>query len=329
MGNSTTLFGIAGLLGMVALPLLADGNSDGSCWLRDAASPEKSVVYTLCEQGAVWSTANGGVAWVKHETGATERLRAMAFIDVNRGFVIGDHGLLLATEDGGKKWQARPLETKEHLMDITFVGESGWMSGFQGVLLHSEDGGRTWSKQETGTTQTLETVYFLDQNHGWSVGWAGTILLTTDGGKSWKHVQSDAANWSLTSVQFKDPQNGWMVGFAGQILGTHDGGLTWQAQKSPISGWLTSIILDAANRVWVTYDDGVLVSEDGGGTWKAVPIEGQYFLCKLVKVDQAIWVIGQSAALKQTGGKWSKIETLVPNRALGLETTATGGSTAH
>ena len=267
-----------------------------------------------------------GATWTKNETGAKERLRAMAFLDANRGFVIGDHGLLLATEDGGKKWQARPLETKEHLMDVTFVGESGWISGFQGVLLHSADGGRTWTKQKTGTTQTLETVFFLDQDHGWTVGWAGTILLTTDGGKTWKQVRSDAATWSLTSVQFRDPQNGWMVGFAGQILRSHDGGLTWQAQASPIKSWLTSVLFDSSNRGWITYDDGFLVSEDGGESWKNVPLEGQYFLSRLLKVDQSLWVIGQSVALKQSGGlKWTKIDSLVPNRSLGLDTTASSG----
>lgn len=320
------VFALAGLLWISVLPLLGDGAADGSCWMRDAAAPTQSVVYTVCEQGAVWSTADGGATWTKRETGATERLRAMAFLDANRGFVTGDHGLLLSTGDGGKKWQVLPLETKEHLMDVTFVGESGWISGFQGVLLHSTDGGRTWTKQNTGTTQTLETIFFLDQDHGWTVGWAGTILLTTDGGKTWKHVQSDAATWSLTSVQFRDPQNGWMVGFAGQILRSRDGGLTWQIQESPVQGWLTSVLFDSSNRGWITYDDGFLVSEDGGGSWKAVPIEGQYFLSKLLKVDKSLWVIGQSVVLKQTGGlKWAKIESLVPNRSLGLDATSSSG----
>jgi photosystem II stability/assembly factor-like uncharacterized protein len=320
---------LAGLLGMSILPLLADGGGDGSCWLRDASAPARSVVYTLCEQGAVWSTPDGGATWAKRDTGAKERLRALAFVDATRGYVVGDHGLFLATADGGKSWQAQSLGTKEHLMDITFVGESGWLSGFQGVLLHSTDGGRTWTKQETGTTQTLETVYFLDQDHGWSVGWAGTILLTTDGGKHWKHVQSDAANWSLTAVHFRDPKTGWMVGFAGQILRTHDGGLTWQVQPSPVKGWLTSVQFDSSNRGWITYDDGFLVSEDGGKSWKAVPIEGQYFLGKLLSVDRSLWAIGQSVVLKQADGlKWSRISSLVPNRSLGVDATPTTPTSA-
>jgi photosystem II stability/assembly factor-like uncharacterized protein len=324
--NRSTLITVVGLCGIAVLPVLA-ADTTGECWMRDGAAPSKSTVYALCEQGSLWATADGGTTWSKRETTAKERLRAMAFVDDKRGFVIGDHGLLLATADGGHKWETRTIDTTEHLMDITFVGESGWISGFQGVLFHTSDGGRTWEKQKTGTTQTLETVYFFDATHWWAVGWAGTILLTTDGGKIWKPVLSDAATWSLTSVSFKDPQNGWMVGFAGQILRTRDGGLTWKALTSPVKGWLTSIAFDSGNRGWITYDDGFLVSDDGGETWKSSPLDGQNFLAKLIKVDQAVWAMGQSVMFKQApGGKWAKIQSLSPNH-LGTETATASTST--
>ena len=204
------------------------------------------------------------------------------------------------------------MDTKQHLMDITFVGESGWVAGYQGLMLHTGDGGRTWSKQATKTSQTLETVFFLDADHGWSVGWSGTILRTSNGGKNWEEIHSDAT-WSLTSVYFQDAQNGWMVGFAGQILRSRDGGTTWQAQPSPVKAWLTAVCFDSAHRGWITYDDGFLLSEDGGNTWKPVSTGRRFFLSKLFRVSDSLWAIGQSAMLKQTGGlSWKKIDTLVP-----------------
>ncbi|SPE36599.1 Glycosyl hydrolase, BNR repeat-containing protein [Candidatus Sulfopaludibacter sp. SbA6] len=300
------------LMGMCALPLLAGSSSERSCWLRDAASPANSVVYALCEQGGLWTTTDGGSTWTRHETGATGRARAMAFLDAKRGFVIGDRGMLLATEDGGMEWQARPIDTKEHLMDITFAGESGWIVGYQGVILHSTDGGRTWTKQKAGTTQTLETIFLLDANHGWVTGWAGTILRTSDGGQTWEKISAAAASWSLTSVYFRDTKNGWMVGFAGQILRSRDGGATWQTETSPVKSWLTAVEFDGSNRGWIAYDDGLLVSEDGGDTWKTVPVGGRFFLAKLLQVNDSMWAMGQSVMLKSDAMKWSRIESLVP-----------------
>jgi len=300
------------LLAVCALPLLA---ADQSCWLRDAAAPGNGVVYTLCEQGGLWASLDAGATWSKRDTAAPERARAMAFLDAEHGFVIGDRGMLLSTEDGGKKWQPVPLESKERLMDITFVGQSGWIAGYQGLILRSTDGGRTWARQKTGTTQTLETLFFLDDTHGWVVGWAGTILRTSDGGQTWERVSADAASWSLTSVYFRDARNGWMVGFAGQILRSKDGGATWQVQASPVKSWLTAVAFDNSGRGWIAYDEGLLVSEDGGETWKSDPVGGRFFLAKLLTVNGKLWAMGQSVMLEQADGlKWKRLDSLAPGR---------------
>ena len=308
---------LAALVGVAVFPLAAQTPQGRSCWLRDAAAPAGSVVYALCEQGSYWSTADAGATWTRGDTGAAERLRAMAFVDAKRGFVIGDRGLMMATEDGGKTWKARTLGVKPHLMDIGFVGESGWVAGYQGTILHTEDGGRTWSKQDAKTNQTLEAISFADKDNGWVVGWSGTILRTSDGGKNWNVVKCEGATWSLSSIYFKDSRNGWLVGFNGQILRSRDGGTTWQPQASPVKSWLTNITFDSAGRGWITYDDGLLLSEDAGETWKAVPVAGRFFLSKLQKVRDELWAIGQTTILKQDGMKWTKITSLTTNSTTG------------
>src|SRR5690242_16213400 len=92
------------VFGLLAIPVFADG----SCWLRDAASPANSTVYALCEQGVLWRTTDGGAKWTSQSTGAKQPLRAMAFLDTMRGLAVGDGGVILGTDDGGKTWSARP-----------------------------------------------------------------------------------------------------------------------------------------------------------------------------------------------------------------------------
>jgi len=114
----------------------------------------------------------------------------------------------------------------------------------------------------------------------------------------------------VTAIYFSDISNGWLVGFNGQILRTTDGGSNWKIQPSPVKSWLTSLAFDAAGKGWITFDDGLLTSDDSGATWKRVPFEGRYFLAKLLRVGPALWAIGQSAVMQQDGTKWKRIETL-------------------
>ncbi len=291
------------------------GAQETTCRFRDGAAPTASVAYVLCEPGTVMVTADGGATWAARNTGAKGRLRAIAFTDATRGFVAGDGGLLLATEDGGKTWQARQTGVTDSLTDIEFAGQSGWISGYMGVMLHSGDGGRTWTRQTSGTSQSLESIFFLDAEHGWAVGWAGTILRTSNGGQTWEQIKASAASWSLSSVYFRDAKNGWAVGFAGEILRSRDGGATWDAQTSPVKGWLTCVLFDGSNRGWITADDALLVSEDGGESWRSVPVDNRAFLSKLFRVKDLLWALGPFQGMKQADAKfaWQKIEKLVPS----------------
>lgn len=291
---------------------VAAAQQDRTCWLRDGTSPAPSLVYLLCEQGAVMVTTDGGATWSSRDTAATGHLRNIDFMDINHGVAVGDDGLLVTTGDGGKTWQVRKTGVKHHLLAVQFVGQSGWAGGFDGTILHSADGGATWEPQASATKEALEGMFFLDANRGWAVGWAGTILRTTDGGKTWVPSKTDAASWSLTAVYFRDAQNGWIAGFGGQILRSRDGGVTWTTLKSPVKSWLTSIAFDKANRGWITSDENLLVSEDGGETWRTIAVEDKLFLSQLIPVNGALWAVGQLGVLKQADGlNWKKIDTLV------------------
>jgi photosystem II stability/assembly factor-like uncharacterized protein len=318
LASLVTVLAVSMLWQVAASAQVAASGQDSNCWLRDGVSPAKSLVYLLCEQGGLRVTTDGGATWSSRSTGAKGHLRNIEFSDANHGFAVGDEGVLVATADGGKTWEPRKTGVTDNLTAIQFVGQSGWVTGYSGVILHSADGGATWAPQTTGTKESLENVFFLDAEHGWVVGWAGMILRTTDGGKTWQQVRSDAASWSLTSVYFGDANNGWIVGFSGQILRSRDGGVTWTAQTSPVRSSLSSILFGSSNRGWITADDSLLVSDDGGETWKDTKVADQLFLCQLITVNGSPWAIGQLGVLRQTGpgAAWKKIESLVPDDPL-------------
>src|SRR5688572_25158405 len=75
--------------------------------------------------------------------------------------------------------------------------DRGWAVGDRGVIWHTSDGGRSWKQQQSPTQCRLEAVQFLDGEIGWAVGGCtqpythlteGVVLRTRDGGKSWSPV---------------------------------------------------------------------------------------------------------------------------------------------
>ena len=295
-------------LALGVMPLAAFAADERTCNMRDAALPTNSITYVLCEQGLLLVTNDDGATWAQRKIASTGTLRAVAFLDVNRGLTVGDGGAILATADAGRTWQPRVSGTTENLTDIQMVGEEGWLAGYDGVMLHTADGGKTWSKENTGQSLSLEALYFLDAQNGWAVGWSAMVLHTVDGGKKWQQVKIPGAQWSLSSIDFPDAKNGWISGFAGQLYRTKNGGATWEAKKTPVSGWLTSVGFDAAKRGWITTDAGFLLSEDGGETWKPQPTENQLFLNKILRSTGTAWALGPFGMLKQTTGtQWKKI----------------------
>src|SRR5262249_43982880 len=112
------------------------------------------------------------------------------------GWIVGDGGLVLRTENEGVVWQAParplPLGIPETFDFRTVFSRDGhvWLAGNPGTTIwHSPDAGRTWQMQRTGQTVPLAKLCFTSLERGWGVGALGTILCTDDGGRTWCTVR--------------------------------------------------------------------------------------------------------------------------------------------
>jgi photosystem II stability/assembly factor-like uncharacterized protein len=80
---------------------------------------------------------------------------------------------------------------------------------------------------------------------------------------------------------------------------------------------LGAVSFDKSNRGWITVDNGFLVSEDGGESWKALAIGGRVFLHKLLMVKDSLWAFSPFRVLAQTGKglEWKRLADPVPEGA--------------
>ena len=187
----------------------------GQNWTRKRpVGYELTSVYFIDRQNG-WITGNkrtilrsqdGGESWKyitegsneRHETSYGQRLKTgdeplhsfilfeMSFVSDQTGWIVGDLGVILKTEDGGNTWQHQSSGTNRDLFGLYFVNEKqGWVVGDGGLILHTQDGGQDWKIQKRIGERWLYSVYFVDEKKGWVVGIDGLILHTQDGGKKW------------------------------------------------------------------------------------------------------------------------------------------------
>jgi len=94
--------------------------------------------------------------------------------------------------------------------------KNGWVVGERGLILHTDDGGETWTKQtpEVFERETIEDllenpppslfgVFFTDKNNGFACGIEGTIIATKDGGISWNQIPP-VTDYTLYTIFIKD-----------------------------------------------------------------------------------------------------------------------------
>ncbi len=121
-------------------------------------------------------------------------------------------------------------------------GRHGWAVGDRGVILRTDDGGRRWLRQNSPVDCPLTSVWFADAEHGWAVGGVttpythstrGVVLHTSDGGYSWAELSAPNLP-RLRGVRFFDAQNGVAFGDSNAlspsgVYQTRDGGGHWEA----------------------------------------------------------------------------------------------------
>lgn len=183
----------------------------------------------------------------------------------------------------GQAAEPAPLASRALLLGLARAAERLVAVGDHGIVVLSDDDGATWRQATAPTRAMLTAVAFGDANHGWAVGHDGVILATTDGGATWtaQNGGGDLETVYL-DVLFLDAKRGFVVGAYGQFLATHDGGVTW-SHNHPVAEELhfNSISRGADGTLCLAGESGLLlISSDQGTTWRKleVPYEGSLFV---------------------------------------------------
>lgn len=253
------------------------------------------------------------LGWRQQSSGVLSKLNAVFFADRQRGWIAGNNGMLLSTEDGGQSWQPMllpPKMRKEPLLDLWAFDERRLMAlGEFGLfnrrpelqwhervfLLRTEDRGALWldtpmARPPLQPNQTL------------------TIKKTT---KDTLEIEEPKPSPDpvLLRMAFGNSQSGWAVGELGTIQTTADGGATWKLQVIQARKILNDVSAVDAQQAWIVGAAGfALHTEDGGQSWKEQTTGVTTNLRAVHFVDaQRGWAVGNGGVILSTangGARW-------------------------
>jgi len=199
-------------------------------WLTIKISFFKSLFLLLI------STINAQENWDIVNSGTTDNLIDVCFVDNHHGWILGRSGTLIRVRDTNSpnSWDSDTLQY-QNLNAIQFVNLNiGWIVGDNGLILKSIDGGTNWIEQEGGQNYYLDDLFFVDEQVGFICGGStpsnkGIILRTTNGGSQWDEIVLSIYSPRLLSIYFLNTNLGWTTGTYNTVYRTTDAGISWDS----------------------------------------------------------------------------------------------------
>ena len=291
-----------------------------------------ATVFFTRDGGGVRSDGAGG-AWTARDSGVSDTLLDVYFMDATRGWAVGEGGAIAATADGGATWARQDSGFELTIRGVHFSdARNGWAVGHLGLILRTTDGGRTWAVQgaDAALGQNLIRVHASDALTGWIIAERGSFALrTSDGGETWERRFFD--NTLPRSDAFvMDGARAWVAFKGGGALSTADGGESWESLKGvntvqigtsgiffadELNGWIAGWrgkrqgVASGVQMVKYLTDGFVARTKDGGLTWTRVDADTGRFLYDVAFADAlngwAVGSYGQAMRSSDGGATWT------------------------
>lgn len=179
--------------------------------------------------GAIWFTGNGGAGWSTETSGTSQTLNAICFSG-NTGIIAANAGVI-RRRSGTAWVAAPSGVTQNLRDVYLVNGDLGFIVGDQGTILRTDNGGISWTplafngtnwpQHLLGSTRNLTSVYFADAFRGYVTGASGTVLKTEDGGTTWT-VENVSTTAGLSAVTPNPDGNLVLAGAGGYTANVSD-----------------------------------------------------------------------------------------------------------
>ena len=265
---------------------------------------------------------------------ADAELTSVCFLDERTGWIVGDRGVVLRTDDGGANWIAQESGVGCRLNSVCFLDPArGWIAGgyydpyvhrSRGVVLTTTDGGATWQLASSALLPALRSLRMTSTLEGWAVGdrsefLQSSLFLTRDGGKTWNPVPGIAAG-DLAAADLDAAGRGAATDGAGRVFRIERRSIV-AAPAAQFGPRRVRHLALSPSGAGVLVGDGGLVrlTADGGASWHVPPsdpAEGAGAQCDwraVAVLGERLWIVGAPGSLvlysPDAGRSWESFPT--------------------
>lgn len=108
------------------------------------ANKSAASLWRVGPHGTIQKSASNG-GWENKTSGITANLFDIVFAGPEKGWVVGQSGMILRSTDGGETWQKISSPTDEDLVHVTASSDqSAQVTARTGRIYSTTDGGATW-----------------------------------------------------------------------------------------------------------------------------------------------------------------------------------------
>lgn len=189
--------------------------------------------------------------------------------------------------------------TTQELESVYFINQDIGFAAGWYIILKTNDGGITWTQKFNSSSVIFQFLKFFSSTEGLAVANNG-IFKTTDGGEYWSQYSSNMPVNGASASYFISPKLGWCTS-GRSIYKTTDGGLTWASQVTS-SNYLYSIFMLDENEGWGGGNYGAFYrTTDGGANWIYDALPNSLLYNKVYFINSNLgWLISSDGYLYQS-----------------------------
>ncbi|MDX9757720.1 MAG: YCF48-related protein [Bacteroidota bacterium] len=254
------------------------------------------------------------------------------FVDASTGFIAGDGGRILRTEDGGQSWSiVHGIGYIGTITDVIFTDDDhGIATTYSSTVLLTTNGGRRWDNAIPSSDHACDaiaaspdgTLFLVATTHSYDFD----LFVSTDHGRSWElrsrlPLQYTSSNPEMAQRILAISDNDILVGATyGLLLRSTDGGRSWDrrtvqsSQTSQFSSGTALFHFPPATFIYLQ-SNGLQYSTDGGNTWEGrlTPRARTLWEAQFVTPDVGYGLISGEFARTTDGGKnWDVTSDFTP-----------------